>query len=93
MFPSYRNKSVDLQTNQLTGFCMMGTLVVKRLNVFYHPVNKSLLKVDVLIQEYWSVSFDKFFFNLCECLYIINFENWNYNKQNRRQLKIRCRII
>ena len=28
MFPSYRNQSVDLQ---LTGFCMMGTLVVKSL--------------------------------------------------------------
>ena len=29
MFSSYRNQSVDLQ---LTGFYMMGTLVVKRLN-------------------------------------------------------------
>ena len=30
MFPSYRNQSVD-QANQLTGFYMMGTLVVKGL--------------------------------------------------------------
>ena len=31
MFPSYRNQSVDLYANQLIGFYMMGTLVVKRL--------------------------------------------------------------
>ena len=31
MFPSYRNQSVDCRENQLTGFYMMRTLVVKRL--------------------------------------------------------------
>ena len=33
MFPSYRNQSVDLlcKSNQLTGFYMMGALVVKGL--------------------------------------------------------------
>ena len=35
MFPSCRNQSVDLlcSANQLTGFYMIGTLVVKRLTV------------------------------------------------------------
>ena len=31
MFPLYRNQSVDFSANQLTGFYMMGTLVVKGL--------------------------------------------------------------
>ena len=31
MFPSYRNQSVDLLRKSLTGFYMMGKLVVKRL--------------------------------------------------------------
>ena len=31
MFPSYRKQSVDCSANQLTGFYMMGTLVVRRL--------------------------------------------------------------
>ena len=28
MFPSYRNQSIDLEINQLTGFYVKGTLVV-----------------------------------------------------------------
>ena len=31
MFPSYRNQSVDFLASQVTGFYMMGTLVVKEL--------------------------------------------------------------
>ena len=31
MFPSYRNQSIDLEINQLTGFYVKGTLVVYRL--------------------------------------------------------------
>ena len=34
MFPSYRSQSADLQANQLTGFYMMGTLVVKWLSTY-----------------------------------------------------------
>ena len=34
IFPSYRNHSVDLLSSQLTGFYMMGILVIKRLNKF-----------------------------------------------------------
>ena len=30
MFPSYKNQSVDLLANQLTGFYMMETMVVTR---------------------------------------------------------------
>ena len=33
MFQSYRNQSVDLEAKQFTGVYMMGTLVVKRLNL------------------------------------------------------------
>ena len=36
MFPSYKNQSVDLPANQLTGFYVMGALVVKRLTCFSH---------------------------------------------------------
>ena len=32
MFSSYRNQSVDFSANQLTGFYIMGTLVLKGLN-------------------------------------------------------------
>ena len=31
MFPLYRNQSIDLLTNQLTGFNMMATLVFNEL--------------------------------------------------------------
>ena len=31
MFPFYRNQSIDLLTNQLTGFNMMATLVFNEL--------------------------------------------------------------
>ena len=40
MFPVYRNQSTDLHANQLTGFYMMGTLVVNGLSKlidFYSP--------------------------------------------------------
>ena len=33
MFPLYRNQSADFSANQLTGFYMMGTLVVKGLTL------------------------------------------------------------
>ena len=36
MFPSCKNQSVDLPVNQLTGFYVMGGLVVKRLTCFFH---------------------------------------------------------
>ena len=37
MFPSYRNQSIEIcGANQLTGFSMMGTLVVERLNIKFH---------------------------------------------------------
>ena len=40
MFRSYRNQSVDLLAFQLTGFYMMGTLVVKRLNFIKSGTSK-----------------------------------------------------
>ena len=47
MFPSYISQSVDCRANQLTGFYMMGTLVVKGLEQIFQSYAKELLVADL----------------------------------------------
>ena len=79
MFPSYRNQSVGLQSNvshhietsqfvykanQLTGFCMMGTLVVKGLMKEYSLVEIVLILYFLL---YWILRWILFYRRLLWC--------------------------
>ena len=53
MFPSHRPQAVDLLANQLTGFYMMGTLVVKRLknnNFFLKRLQNVLYLLDKFLK-------------------------------------------
>ena len=56
MFPSYRNQSVDLQSNSNNGFYMTGTLVVKRLEnvMLIMPKNPGLEKVEMIACKHLS---------------------------------------
>ena len=40
MFLAYRNQSIDLGTNQLTGFYIMATSVFEELSVFWKTEKK-----------------------------------------------------
>ena len=85
MFHSYRNQSVDLlqlicRANQLTGFYMMGTLVVKSLNDLndtkdYWPFptkSKNSRLLQALIRIFDLSSFDQFSANIPIILKKIN---------------------
>ena len=55
MFPLYRNQSVDFSANQLTGFYMMGTLVVKgligKLYKYIHTYIHTYINAEIVTQR------------------------------------------
>ena len=64
MLPSYRNQWIDLQKNQLTGFCMWATLVCNWLNIFFVLASSQIffINLEPLMSNlktfipYWNLS-------------------------------------